>query len=84
VEYITPFAFEIKKHYNFNLDIEVKTAKLKGSKVVADKFEKCLIIDETFSIEDDFHTFLVEYLDLTKNGNVIENLAIYCCKLLKK
>lgn len=84
VEYITPFAFEIKKHYNFNLDIEVKTAKLKGSKVVADKFEKCLIIDETFSIEDDFHTFLVEYLDLTKNGNVIENLAVYCCKLLKK
>jgi hypothetical protein len=83
-EYITPFASEIKKHFNFNLDVEVKIAKLKGSKVVADKFEKCLIIDENFDIQKDFHTFVVEYLDLTQTGNVVENLAKYICNLIKK
>jgi hypothetical protein len=84
VEYITPFASEIKKHYNFNLDVEVKIAKLKGSVVVADKFEKCLIVDESFNVEDDFHDFIVQYLDLTQKGNVIDNLAKYICNLLKK
>jgi hypothetical protein len=84
VEYITPFALEIKKHYNFNLDVEIKIAKLKGSKVVADKYEKCLIIDENFDIQKDFHTFVVEYIDLTRPGNVVENLGKYICELIKK
>lgn len=84
VEYITPFASEIKKHYNFNLDVEVKIAKLRGSVVVADKFEKCLIVDESFNVEDDFHDFIVQYLDLTQKGNVIDNLAKYICNLIKK
>ena len=84
VEYITPFASDINKHYNFNLDVEVKVAKLLGSKVVTDKFEKCLIIDENFDIQKDFHTFVVEYLDLTQEGNVVETLAKYICNLIKK
>jgi hypothetical protein len=84
VEYITPFASEIKQYYNFELDVEVKIAKLKGSKVIADKYEKCLIIDENFDIEKDFHTFVVEYLDLIQQGNVVENLAKYICNLIKK
>lgn len=84
VEYVSPFAAEIKKYYNFNLDVEVKKAKLLGSKVVADKYEKCLVIDEDFSIEEDFHNFIVEYLDLTQPGNVVENLSKYICTLLKK
>jgi hypothetical protein len=84
VEYVTPFALEIKKHYNFKLDVEIKIAKLKGSKVVADKYEKCLIIDENFDIQKDFHTFVVEYIDLTRPGNVVENLAKYICELIKK
>jgi hypothetical protein len=84
VEYVTPFALEIKKHYNFKLDVEIKIAKLKGSKVVADKYEKCLIIDENFDIQKDFHTFVVEYIDLTKTGNVVENLGKYICELIKK
>lgn len=83
IEYITPFASEIKKHYNFNLDVEVKIAKLKGSKVVADKYEKCLIVDEKFNVENDFHDFVVQYLDLTQEGNVIDNLAKYICNLIK-
>lgn len=84
VEYITPFASEIKKHYNFELDVEVKIAKLKGSKAVADNFEKCIIIDESFDIQKDFHTFVVEYLYLTQKGNVVENLSKYICKLISK
>jgi hypothetical protein len=84
VEYVTPFALEIKKHYNFKLDVEIKIAKLKGSKVVADKYEKCLIIDENFDIQKDFHTFVVEYIDLTRPGNVVENLGKYICELIKK
>lgn len=78
------FAQKIKKHYDFNLDVEVKIATLKGSKVVADKFEKCLIIDESFDILKDFHIFVVEYLDLTQSGNVVENLAKYICNIIKK
>jgi hypothetical protein len=83
VVYITPFASEIKKYFNFELDIEIKIAKLAGSKVVADKFEKCLIIDENFNIEKDFHNFIVEYIDLTQEGNVVTNMSKYICNLIK-
>lgn len=84
VVFIDPFSAEIKKYYNFNLDVEVRKAKLKGSMVVADKFEKCLIIDENFNIETDFPTLIVQYLDLTMQGNIINNLSEYICNLLKK
>lgn len=78
------FVAEIRKHYNFNLDVEVKKAKLKGSKVIADKYCKCLIIDEDFNLEEDFPEFIVQYIDLTVSGNVVKNLSEYICKLLKK
>jgi hypothetical protein len=84
VEYISSFSAEIKKHYNFELDVEVKIAKLRGKRVICDKFEKCLIIDEQFKVENDFSDFIVEYLDLTQKGNVVDNLAKYICKVLKK
>jgi hypothetical protein len=82
--YINPFSAEIKKYYNFNLDVEIKTAKLRGSKVIADKFEKCLIIDGSFDIEKDFGEFLIQYVDLTMEGNTIKNLGEYICNLIKK
>ena len=81
---VTSFSAEIKKYYNFNLDVEVKKAKLKDSKCIADKFEKCLIIDENFNIETDFPTLIVQYLDLTTEGNIVINLSEYICNLLKK
>lgn len=84
VEYKTAFEIEVNKYYNFKLDVEVKIAKLKGSKCVADKFEKCIIIDESFDIQKDFHTFVVEYLDLTQEGNVVTNLSKYIVELIKK
>ena len=84
VEYICTFSAEIKKYYNFELDVEVKKAKLKGSLCIADKFEKCIIIDENFNVEKDFASFMVQYIDLTHQGNVVENLSKYICNLLKR
>lgn len=81
---ITPFEAEIKKFYKFNLDVEVQKAKLRGSKVIADKYKNCLIVDTDFNIETDFHEFLVQYIDLTQPGNVIDNLSKYICNLIKK
>lgn len=84
IEYVSPFSAEIRKFYNFNLDVEIKRAKLKGSVCIADKFEKCIIIDENFNIEKDFASFIVQYLDLTQVGNVVTNLSEYICKILRK
>lgn len=46
--------------------------------------KKCLIIDENFNIETDFPTLIVQYLDLTTEGNIVINLSEYICNLLKK
>lgn len=81
---VSSFSAQIKQKYNFELDVEVKKAKLKGSKVVADKYCKCLIIDEEFNLEEDFPEFVVQWIDLTQEGNVIKNLSKYICNLLKK
>lgn len=84
IEYVDPFVSEIKKHFNFNLDVHVKKACLSGSKVIADKFQKCLIISDDFDILEDMPEFIVQYFDLTKEGNVIKNLSVYICELLRK
>lgn len=84
IVYECSFSADIKKLYNFNLDCEVKTAKLKGSKVIADKHEKCIIIDNDFDLQEDFGAFIVEYIDLTRQGNVVKNLGEYIAELLKK
>ena len=78
------FSDEIAEIYNFKLDVEVKTAKLKGSKVIADKFSNCLIIDASFNVEEDFSAFIVQYLDLKEEGNIIVKMSEYINKLLKK
>lgn len=83
-EAFSPLQVEINKLYNFNLDVTVKTATLKGSKVVADKYENCLIIDETFTVENNMAELVVEYIDLTKKGNVVKNLSLYILELIKK
>lgn len=82
--YDSSFSAEIKKYYNFNLDCEVRVAKLKGSKAVADKFEKCIIVDESFDIQTDFGTFMIEYIDLSYEGNAVKCLGEYIVKLLRK
>lgn len=74
----------VNQSYNFTVECEVRRAKLIGSKVIADKFEKCLIIDESFSIEEDMADFIVQYIDLTQQGNIIKNLSEFICRILKK
>ena len=81
---ISPFSAEIKKYYNFELDVEVTKAKLKGSKCIADKYNNCLIIDNDFNIETDFPELIVQYIDLTVKENVITAMSEYITKLLKK
>ncbi|HSE99752.1 MAG TPA: hypothetical protein VLA48_02560 [Nitrososphaeraceae archaeon] len=81
---ISPFSAEIKKYYDFELDVEVTKAKLKGSKCIADKFNNCLIVDNEFNVETDFAELIVQYLDLTDKDNVIKSMSKYICKLLKK
>lgn len=75
---------DIQYHYNFTLDVEVQKAKLKGDKAIADKFKNCIIIDEDFNVEKDFHKFLVQYIDLTQKGNILENLSKFATTLLRK
>ena len=84
VVYESSFSAEIKKYYNFKLDVEVKIAKLKGSKVIADKHEKCIIIDEDFNLLVDFGAFVIEYIDLTQTGNVVKDLGNYVATLLRR
>jgi len=82
--YIDPFSAEIKKYYNFDLDVEVKKAKLGSAKAIADKHNKCLIIDDDFNLEEDFAEFLLQYIDLTVQGNVVTALSKFAVNLLKK
>jgi len=75
----------IQRAYNIDLEnIEVITCFMKGGNVVADKHNNCIRISETFDIEKDMPSFLVEYVDLTTKGNVLVNLAKMAINLLKK
>lgn len=79
------FQDEINKLYKFDIgDVCIKTAQLTGKKVVADKYEKCLILSDDFSLEDDFNDFITEYFNLVSNDNIIKSLSDYIIKLIKK
>lgn len=80
---VLTFAEEVRKHFNFDVNVEIHKAKLRGSKVIADKYEKKIIVDESFSIETDMPEFIVQYLDLTKEGNIIKNLSVMICDLIR-
>lgn len=81
---ISPLQIKISKYYNFNLDVDYKKAKLKNAKVVADKYDNCIIIDEEFDVKRDMSELLVEYVSLTKKGNVVRELSNYILKLIQK
>ncbi len=75
---------QIEELYNFDVDVEIKETELSGSTVIADKFENCLIVSPNFNLESDFHTFIVQYLVLTEEDNIIDALSKYIQKLIKK
>ncbi|MFT6125792.1 MAG: hypothetical protein ACJAVA_000233 [Flavobacteriaceae bacterium] len=75
---------EIESNFNFKFNVEVKRAKLKGSKVIADKFNKTLILDYDFDITKNMSEFFVQYIELTMEGNVVKNLGDYITDILKR
>lgn len=78
------FSERINALFKFDLDVDVKESKLKGAKVVADKHNECLIVCPSFDTERDFAELLVQYIDLTQEGNIITNLSNYVKELLRK
>lgn len=75
---------QIEQMFKFNVDVCIKEADISGRKVVADKYNKCLIVAKDFTIEDHMHEFLIQYVDLTMTGNIIDNLAKMLKDSLKK
>ncbi|MEX0598555.1 MAG: hypothetical protein WD512_18885, partial [Candidatus Paceibacterota bacterium] len=78
------FADKVRELYNFELDVDVKITNLDGSRVIADKFDKCILITPDFDLKKDFASFLVEYYDLTNKQNIIKTLSQEIVRLITK
>lgn len=77
---------EIEAKYDIKIEAEVKKCKLKGSKVVSDSFNNCILVSEDFSIDKDMSEFIVQYLDLKKDKyvNIIKALSDFVVEKIKK
>lgn len=75
---------KILAKYNIEIDYDVKEVKLSKGKAVCDKFEKCIYVSDDFDVEKDFHLFLVQHIDLTMQGNIIDNLSKLLTKHISK
>lgn len=76
---------EIEEMYDFKVDVQIKKAELFGGKVIADNYNKCLILADDFNPKEDFAEFLVQYyLFKEKNCNIIEVLSQKLSEKLKK
>jgi len=75
---------QIEKLYNMKVECEIKLAELSSSTIIADKYNKCLLITSEFDPELHFVDFLIQYIDLTQKGNIITNLAKYIQDLIRK
>ena len=75
---------EIEALYDIKIECEIHKASLKGARVVADKFNKKMLVDQEFDLERDFPKFLVQYYDLTANENIIDKLSKELANRLKK
>lgn len=74
----------IENEYNFKINYEIKECALSGSSVIADKFEKCILVSPEFDLKEDFPKFLVQYFILSEKGNIIDIMSEYITKLIKK
>lgn len=76
----------LESKYRFTLSCEVKQTSLTGSDVIADKFNKCILIGEGFDVENEMHVakFIVQYTDMTMAGNIIDNLATLYIQSIRK
>lgn len=82
---INPFQLIIDSLYRYDIgEVEVKTASIAGGSVIADKFNKCIIIDDDFNIETDFTDFVVQHNELKRTTNIVTSLANEIVNLVKK
>jgi hypothetical protein len=77
-------AIQIAYDIKIEDDVEVVYANLRGGTVIADKFNRKVLVDEQFDLHKDFPKFLVQYLDLTTEGNIIDTLSTMLANRLKK
>lgn len=83
-ETVKTLASEISSKYDIDFtDIEVQESELTNSSVIADKFNKRLIIGKLFDIEKDMPSLIVEYITLKSNRNIITELSERLIEKLK-
>lgn len=77
---------QIEKAYKISITALVKTASISGSEVVADKHNKIILVGEEFDHNNETHfaKFLVQYVDLTQTGNLLDNLSKMLVQNLKR
>lgn len=84
-ETIVTIKEEIQSKFYIDLsDVDVQESKLTNSSVIADKFNNRLIIGDRFNIEKDMPTFIVEYITLKSNRNIIKELSERLIEKLRK
>ena len=61
--------------YQYKCDFKI--AELSNVEVIADKYNNCLLFNTTFDPQNKSHLiqFIIQYIDLTQPGNILENLA---------
>lgn len=77
---------QIEKAYKISITALVKTASISGSEVIADKHNQTILVGEEFdhNNENHFSKFLIQYIDLTQAGNLLENLSKMLVQNLKR
>lgn len=74
----------IQNKYDLEIVCDVIRGSMKGSKCVADKQNNLIILSGDFDLDRDFHKFIIQYIDLTESGNIVDNLAKKIVKLIEK
>ena len=80
----SPILEKIKKVYSFDFEVSIIETELRGGKCIADKYNNCILVDDSFDVNIDFSEFLVEFVDLTMEGNVLKNISDMLAQKFKK
>ena len=82
------FTDKLNQEYNFSFEFPVKEATLKGSFVVADKYNKVMLISKDFDKSNEHHMidFFIQYFDMTDEGkgNVVKKITKFLINKIKK
>lgn len=82
------FIDQLKEEYDFNFEYPVKEATLKGSVVVADKYNKVILVSKNFNPQDESHImdFFIQYFDMSEEGkgNILKKITKFLINKIKK